>query len=103
MRGNISMNTSSLARKGRALLASKVKKKRSNFRTINVRFTVVPSYCSPVNTNQAWLKWPSIRNVHEKAKEKGGKEREKGGKMEHQIAKEKNLHAHTFSHRDPAL
>ena len=34
----------------------------------------------PVNTNQAQLKWPSIRNVQEKAKEKGGKDREKGVK-----------------------
>ena len=34
----------------------------------------------PINTNQVQLKWPSIGNAQEKAKEKGEKEREKGGK-----------------------
>ena len=52
-------------------------------------------------STQPRLKWPSIQNAQEKAKEKGEKERNEE-KMGDQIAKKKkkkkkNLHAHTFS------
>ena len=37
--------------------------------------------CSPINANQARLKWPSIRNAQENTKEKGGKREKKEEKM----------------------
>ena len=73
------MNTSSLAGIEMTRKASEVRKKIVKFSNQNVRFTAtVPLLCNPVNTNQARLKWLSIRNAQEKAKEKGGKrERER--------------------------
>ena len=100
MRGNNSMNTISLACKERAQKASEVRKqmvKISNQKCSVYRCTFI----RPVNTNQARLRWPSILNAQEKAKEKGGKAGEKGGKNGENIAKKKpkkkHLYAHTFS------
>ena len=97
------MSTSSLACKGRTQKASKSKKKM--VKIFGPKMFGLPLYLhnAAINTNQAWLKWPSIRNAQEKAKEKGGKDREKGGKNGGKKNKQtkKHLHAHTFSHRDP--
>ena len=87
MQADKSINTGALAGKERARKVSEVRKKMVKFPNQKCSVYVVPLYRSPVNTNQARLKWPSIRNAQGKAKEKGKKGREKRGKMRDQIEK----------------
>ena len=106
------MNNISLACKGRAWKASKVRKKMVKFSDQNCLVYHCTFIINPVNANQVQLKWPCIRNVQEKAKEKGGKREKKEEKwgIKSQRTKQnkktkkkqqKHLHAHTFSHHDP--
>ena len=82
------MNTNSLAFKERAREASKVRKKWTNFRTKMFGLPLYSYLRNAAPSTQPRLKWPSIQNVQENAKEKGGKERNEE-KMGDQIAKKK--------------
>ena len=110
---NNSINNSSLACKGRARKASKIRKsgKFSDHKCSVYRCTFVPSQCSPVNANQGGSNGPAYemrkkrQMKREERESKGGKNgglnRKKKKKKKKKSKSKKHLHAHTFSHRDP--
>ena len=106
MRGDNSINTSSLAGKERAQKASEVTKNGLIFEAkclvyrCTFRCNAVPSTLIKRASNGPAYK------MHKRRQKKRERKRErKEEKMRDQMAKKtktKNLHAHTFSHRAPA-
>ena len=93
------MNTGSLACKGRAQKASKVRKKGQIF---GPKMFGLPLFrnAAPSTPSKCGSNGPAYEMRKKRQKKREGKKEGKEEKMRDQITK-KNLHAHTFSHHDP--
>ena len=105
MRGDNSINTSSLAGRERARKVSEVRKKMVKFS--NQKYSVY--HCSFATQSRQHQSSAAQMAEYTKCarkgkRKKGGKEREKGGNnagSNRKKKKKKKDHAHSFSHRDP--
>ena len=94
------MNSSSLARKGRARTASKVRKK--NGQIFGTKMFGLPLYLLNAAPSTMPIKSGSNGTADEMRKKWQKKREERGRKNGgRKCQKKKNLHSHTFFHRDP--